>query len=74
MLIEVMMVLLLQISKSSVCVEAMSNCDCVAPLQKAMKLRKDLLSTTCETFNRMFSSNHDSLVSQVRTMMRIRIA
>jgi len=56
--------LLHQISKSSVCVEAMSNCDCVAPLQKAMKLRKDLLSTTCETFNRMFSSNHDSLVSQ----------
>lgn len=56
--------LLHQISKSSVCVEAMSNCDCVAPLQKAMKIRKDLLSMTCETFNRMFSSNHDSLVSQ----------
>ena len=31
---------------------------------RAMRLRKDLLVVVCETFNRMFSHNHDSLVSQ----------
>ena len=29
-----------------------------------MRLRKDMLVVTCETFNRMFNYNHDSLVSQ----------
>ena len=29
-----------------------------------MRLRKDLLVVVCETFNRMFGHNHDSLVSQ----------
>jgi len=56
--------LLHQISKSSVCVDSLANCDCVAPLHRGMKLRKDLLVLVCETFNRMFSHNHDSLVSQ----------
>lgn len=56
--------LLHQICKSQVCVEALANCDCVSPLHRAMKLRKDLLVVVCETFNRMFSYNHDSLVSQ----------
>jgi hypothetical protein len=40
---------------SQVCVEAMGNCDCVAPLHRAMKLRKDLLATSAETFNRLLS-------------------
>ncbi|XP_023328115.1 dnaJ homolog subfamily C member 13 [Eurytemora carolleeae] len=53
-----------QISKSSVCVEGMGNCDCIAPLHRAMKLRKDLLVVSCEMFNRIFGFNHDSLVSQ----------
>jgi len=56
--------LLHQIAKSQVCVEALANCDCVSPLHRAMKLRKDLLVVVCETFNRMFAFNHDSLVSQ----------
>merc|ERR1719341_2300226 len=56
--------LLHQICKSQVCVEALANCDCVSPLHRAMKLRKDLLVVVCETFNRMFAYNHDSLVSQ----------
>ena len=47
-----------------VCVESLANCDCVSPLHRAMKLRKDLLVVVCETFNRMFAYNHDSLVSQ----------
>ena len=46
------------------CVESLANCDCVSPLHRAMKLRKDLLVVVCETFNRMFAYNHDSLVSQ----------
>jgi hypothetical protein len=33
----------------------MGNCDCVAPLHRAMKLRKDLLATSAETFNRSSS-------------------
>jgi len=45
-------------------VEAMGNCDCIAPLHRAMKLRKDLLVTSCEMFNRVFGYNIDSLVSQ----------
>jgi len=53
-----------QVAKSGVCVEAMGNCDCIAPLHRAMKLRKDLLVTSCEMFNRIFGYNHDSLVSQ----------
>jgi len=53
-----------QVAKSKVCVEAMGNCDCIAPLHRAMKLRKDLLVTSCEMFNRIFGYNHDSLVSQ----------
>jgi len=56
--------LLHQIAKSQVCVESLANCDCVPPLHRAMKLRKDLLVVVCETFNRMFGFNHDSLVSQ----------
>jgi len=56
--------LLHQIAKSQVCVESLANCDCVAPLHRAMRLRKDLLVVVCETFNRMFAYNHDSLVSQ----------
>lgn len=56
--------LLHQICKSQVCVDSLANCDCVSPLHRAMKLRKDLLVVVCETFNRMFSFNHDSLVSQ----------
>ena len=35
-----------------VCVESLANCDCVSPLHRAMKLRKDLLVVVCETFNR----------------------
>ena len=30
----------------------MGNCDCIAPLHRAMKLRKDLLVVSCEMFNR----------------------
>ena len=44
--------------------DSLANCDCVAPLHRAMKLRKDLLVVVCEAFNRMFGHNHDSLVSQ----------
>ena len=33
-------------------------------LHRAMRLRKDMLVVVCETFNRMFNHNHDSLVSQ----------
>ena len=29
-----------------------------------MRLKKDMLVVVCETFNRMFNHNHDSLVSQ----------
>ena len=50
-----------QISKSQVCVEAMGNCDCVAPLHRAMKLRKDLLVTSAETFNRSAGIHQDLL-------------
>jgi len=58
-------ILLLHAStKSAVCVDSLANCDCVAPLHRAMRLRKDMLVVTCETFNRMFNYNHDSLVSQ----------
>ena len=51
-------------SKSAVCVDSLANCDSVPPLHRAMRLRKDMLVVVCETFNRMFNHNHDSLVSQ----------
>jgi len=51
-------------SKNVVCVDSLANCDSVPPLHRAMRLRKDLLVVVCETFNRMFNHNHDSLVSQ----------
>ena len=51
-------------SKNVVCVDSLANCDSVAPLHRAMRLRKDLLVVVCETFSRMFNHNHDSLVSQ----------
>ena len=58
-------ILLLHVcSKNVVCVDSLSNCDSVPPLHRAMRLRKDLLVVVCETFNRMFNHNHDSLVSQ----------
>jgi len=53
-----------QIAKCKVCVEVMANCDSIAPLHRAMKLRKDMLVISCEMFNRIFGYNHDSLVSQ----------
>ena len=43
------------------CVEALANYDCVSPLHRAIKLRKELLVVVYETFNRMFSH---SLVGQ----------
>jgi len=52
---------------SQVCVEAMGNCDCVAPLHRAMKLRKDLLATSAETFNRSASiSIHKDMPTHIR--------
>jgi hypothetical protein len=48
---------------SQVCVEAMGNCDCVAPLHRAMKLRKDLLATSAETFNRSSSISVPKVMS-----------
>ena len=57
-------VLLHQICKSQVCVEALAY---VFPLNSAMKLRKDLVVVVCVLFNRMFSFKHNSLVSQARS-------
>jgi hypothetical protein len=51
---------------SQVCVEAMGNCDCVAPLHRAMKLRKDLLATSAETFNRSSYSFVQVMLSEIR--------
>jgi hypothetical protein len=47
-------------------VEAMGNCDCVAPLHRAMKLRKDLLATSAETFNRSSAIYLQVMPSEIR--------
>ena len=52
-------------NRSNVCVEALAKCETIAPLKRAMNLRKDLIFAACETFSTIFQSHHDSLVKQV---------
>ncbi len=43
----------------------MATCQCVAPLQRAMKLRRDLIEVSASMFNNVFKHHHDSIVKQV---------
>ena len=51
--------------RSNVCVEALAKCETIAPLKRAMNLRKDLIYAACETFSTIFGGHHDTLVKQV---------
>ena len=51
---------------SKVCVRAMAQTDCVGKIQLAIKRRGDVTALACETYMRMFDSNEETLVEQVR--------
>jgi len=53
-----------KLSRSNVCVEALAKCETIAPLKRAMNLRKDLIYAACETFSTIFGGHHDTLVKQ----------
>jgi DnaJ family protein C protein 13 len=48
-----------------VCIQAMGHTECISPLKQAMQARKDMIGVVCEALNRLFSTNHDQLISQV---------
>jgi hypothetical protein len=50
---------------SQVCIQAMGHTECINPLKQAMQARKDMIGVVCEALNRLFSTNHDQLISQV---------
>lgn len=41
-----------------VCVQAISQTECIASLKKCMENNKDLQATTCETLSRLFKCQH----------------
>jgi hypothetical protein len=43
----------------------MGHAECISPLKQAMQARKDMIGVVCEALNRLFSTNHDQLISQV---------
>ena len=47
------------------CVENMASCSCVAPLQRAMNMRKDLIEISASMFNGIFKHHHEVIVKQV---------
>ncbi len=48
------------------CVGAMSQTQCIGPLKHAMQTSHEMVSVGCEALNRLFSTNQDQLVKQVR--------
>ena len=49
-----------------ICISSICQTECISPLKHAMQLRKDMIAVACETLNRLFSTNEDRLVKQVR--------
>lgn len=49
-----------------VCIAAMAQCDCIGPIKTAMKLRRDQIGLACEAINKMFQTEQDELIEQVR--------
>lgn len=49
-----------------VCIGAMSLTQCIGPLKQAMQASHEMVGVGCEALNRLFSTNHDQLVKQVR--------
>ena len=43
----------------------MASCSCVAPLQRAMNMRKDLIEISASMFNGIFKHHHEIIVKQV---------
>jgi hypothetical protein len=50
---------------SQVCIQALGHTECISPLKQAMQARRDMIGVVCEALNRLFSTNHDQLISQV---------
>ena len=46
----------------------MAQTDCVGKIQLAIKRRNDVTALACETYMRMFDSNEETLVEQVRVV------
>ena len=44
-----------ELSRSTMCIEAIADCDAILPLKRAMGLRQDLLYTICEAFSSLLS-------------------
>lgn len=49
-----------QLALSEICVQAISQTECIASLKKCMESHKELQATTCETLSRLFKCQHVS--------------
>ena len=59
------MLIIAELSRSSVCVENMATCpNSILPWKRGLSLRKDLIGVSCDALSRIFSGHHDSLVRQ----------
>ncbi|PNF36069.1 hypothetical protein B7P43_G12743 [Cryptotermes secundus] len=63
-IIRATVLVLHQLATSEVCIQAMGHTECINPLKQAMQARKDMIGVVCEALNRLFSTNHDQLISQ----------
>lgn len=50
-----------QLALSEICVQAISQTECIATLKKCMESHKELQAVTCETLSRLFKCQHVSL-------------
>ncbi|KAK9875337.1 hypothetical protein WA026_007733 [Henosepilachna vigintioctopunctata] len=52
------------LSLSTICINAISQTDCMHSLKQAMQVRRDMVSVACEALSRLFSNNQEQLVKQ----------
>jgi len=45
----------------------MTQTDCIGPMKMAMRLRRDMIATACDSFMKMFQLGEDEFVEQVST-------
>lgn len=57
-----------QLALSEICVQAISQTDCISSLKKCMENHRELQATTCETLSRLFKCQHVSTVQLICLM------
>ncbi|GFN83676.1 Dnaj homolog subfamily c member 13-like, partial [Plakobranchus ocellatus] len=53
-----------QLSYSELCIRSMASIECVAPIKRAMKIRRDVIGLAAEALAKMFEKGEDELVKQ----------